>query len=554
MTMSVISDFKTVYDHLQNKRDYCVDEDFEDLFEDPEEEMLCHEAKRRLTQLYRITPIMVDILAPLVHVMPNGIVFKKLYTVVKEDSSDVDDRLYVLEDRGFVRRGVVNGNVKFVRLTEEAFEAFKAGVEFGILPFNFIRELYETDDYRISSRDWMASFNSAIEKNPDSRFVKGWIKIGADKLDVCEQQALCMALHQFVTNFTKPFEYEESKPREIKVGMSIRDLDKNDGESSASVSFTGAAQSLLEKGFIERISGGYVINPDVAEALFHGEDSIVSYEAMATKVRVIKPSSITPKELFFTQESQEDIDDLRKMLSPAGFEHACSVLLRKKRNPAIHSLLWGGPGTGKTETVKQLALETGRDIFQFDVAMVTGGDWGDTEKHYRSLFREYRYVVAVKSLTPILFLNEADQVLGRRLTNLDRSIDKSENTVSNILLEEFENMHGILLATTNFAGVLDEAFDRRFLFKTELQKPNKEAQTKIWKSSIPELSADECEYLADIYNMSGAQISNVTAKRDLAELYYDGDRGLSYIEMLCQRELGSEKMTSTKTTKIGFGR
>ena len=170
------------------------------------------------------------------------------------------------------------------------------------------------------------------------------------------------------------------------------------------------------------------------------------------------------------------------------------------------------------------------------------------------MFREYRYIVAIKSLAPILFINEADQVLSRRFTGLTQEMEKSENTVSNILLEEFENMHGILLATTNFADILDEAFDRRFLFKTELQKPSKEAQAKIWKSSIPELTSDECEYLADIYNMSGAQISNVTAKRDLAELYYDGDRGLSYIEMLCQKELKSEKMTSTKTTKIGFVR
>lgn len=51
--------------------------------------------------------------------------------------------------------------------------------------------------------------------------------------------------------------------------------------------------------------------------------------------------------------------------------------------------------------------------------------------------------------------------------------------------------------------------------------------------------------------MSGAQINNVATKRDLAELYFLGDRGLSYIEMLCGKELSTEKQNPANR-HIGF--
>ena len=382
----------------------------------------------------------------------------------------------------------------------------------------------------------------------ESGWRQGWKEIGADRLDNDEREAFSLLVWQFLERFTQPFCFDKAKTQgepdhNIAHNLRPQQLGK----------LRGKMGSLIEKGLVVKTDdNGYLIAPHVAEALFHGLDSVVNYEKISTMACVVKPGNIAKKELFFGEGAREEIGHLRKLLSPKGFEHACKVLKGRKRAPGIHSLLWGGPGTGKTETVRQLALESGRDLFQFEVSKVTGGEWGATEKHYRALFQEYRYIVAVKSLAPILFINEADQVLSRRLTRIERAIDKSENTVSNILLEEFENLHGILLATTNFADLLDQAFDRRFLFKTELQKPGQEAQAKIWKSSIPELSMEECVYLAQLYNLSGAQISNVCTKRELAELYEEGERGLSFIEDLCRKELKGEQTASARPARIGF--
>ena len=161
-------------------------------------------------------------------------------------------------------------------------------------------------------------------------------------------------------------------------------------------------------------------------------------------------------------------------------------------------------------------------------------------------------MAVISDNVPILLLNEADDILSKRLVHVERAIDKSENTVANILLEEIENLNGILLATTNLIDNIDSAFERRFLFKTRLIKPDASARAKIWKSSIPELSDEEARKLADTFEMSGAQIDNVVVKRDLAELYFDGDRGYDYIVKLCEKELSTENGSKSFRPRIGF--
>ena len=99
---------------------------------------------------------------------------------------------------------------------------------------------------------------------------------------------------------------------------------------------------------------------------------------------------------------------------------------------------------------------------------------------------------------------------------------------------------------------LDSAFDRRFLFKTQLSDPDEPARARIWKSYLPELSDAEAAALASEYVMTGAQISNVVTKRDLAELYYEGDRGYEYINKLCRKELLAGNSSTGRHRRIGF--
>lgn len=66
---------------------------------------------------------------------------------------------------------------------------------------------------------------------------------------------------------------------------------------------------------------------------------------------------------------------------------------------------------------------------------------------------------------PILLFNEADAILNRRKQGAEGGVDKMENALQNIILQEMESLEGIMIATTNLTGNMDPAFGRRFLYK-----------------------------------------------------------------------------------------
>ena len=502
------------------------------------------DALKRLHSAYQLDGKELQLIAYMAVNYPKILPFNNIGAILNEDTETVYAMVDVLQSRKFILHSFNEyALTSYITLTTDVVNSFREYKPFGKQPeYDFVEELGKADLSPIKHQSWLHRFKYELKKKPDAEFAKRWTELGVDKLPDNEAEALCAALKQFVNHFIEPLADRDNGF--IDVADTSEFGKRQEGPQKY-------LDILVQKGLVISADEGHVIAPKVAKTLLHGHDEIVSYNAISKYVTVVKSCEIAKKELSFSDESREEIENLRYMLSMEGFNQACSLLMKKKRNPAIQSLLWGGPGTGKTETVKQIALETGRDIFLFDVAKVTASDWGATENLYRNLFMAYRYVVAVKSVTPILLINEADHVLSKRLPDVTRSIDKSENTISNILLQEFEDMHGILLATTNNAKILDEAFDRRFLFKTELKKPDAKARKKIWMSMIPDLMDKDAEYLAVQYDMSGAEINNIATKRDLAELYYKGDRGLAFIEKLCQRELWGN-VRDPKYGRIGF--
>ena len=52
---------------------------------------------------------------------------------------------------------------------------------------------------------------------------------------------------------------------------------------------------------------------------------------------------------------------------------------------------------------------------------------------------------------PILLFNEADAIIGKRQVGAERAVEQMENSIQNIILQEIEQLDGILIATTNLA-------------------------------------------------------------------------------------------------------
>ena len=106
-------------------------------------------------------------------------------------------------------------------------------------------------------------------------------------------------------------------------------------------------------------------------------------------------------------------------------------------------------------------------------------------------------------------------MLGIRQEGASQAVEKMENSIQNIILQEMEQLDGIMIATTNLTQNLDKAFERRFLYKIEFEKPSTEAKSRIWRSMIPTLDERTAAMLAARYDFSGGQIENIARNRTI---------------------------------------
>ena len=217
----------------------------------------------------------------------------------------------------------------------------------------------------------------------------------------------------------------------------------------------------------------------------------------------------------------------------------------------IAILLYGAPGTGKTESVMQWARVSGRDIIHVDISAAKSMWYGESEKIVKGIFTRYRQACKRAAVKPILLFNEADAIFSKR-RDMDggRSIDQTENTIQNIILEEMERLDGILIATTNLAGNLDAAFERRFLFKIRFDRPSVEAKRKIWLDKLPWLGEQAAGRLAESYNFSGGEIDNIVRKATMMEVLDGTAPSVEAIDRLCVNEKIARNQQGSP--RIGF--
>ena len=124
-----------------------------------------------------------------------------------------------------------------------------------------------------------------------------------------------------------------------------------------------------------------------------------------------------------------------------------------------------------------------------------------------------------------------------------------ENSIQNIILQEMEDLDGILIATTNLTCNLDKAFERRFLYKIRFEKPSVEAKAHIWRSMMPELSEAESLQLANDYDFSGGQIENISRKKTVKALISGTEPTFAEIREYCDDETLEDRKP---VRKIGF--
>ena len=291
------------------------------------------------------------------------------------------------------------------------------------------------------------------------------------------------------------------------------------------------------------------IRDDIKQEIFEDVGGIRKKSVKVSASREMKADSITRKELFYNPDEERQVAQLRDLMSEARFNDIREKIHAKGMRTGFTCLFYGAPGTGKTETVYQIARESGRDLYIVDVSQIKSCWVGESEKNIKQVFSRYRQCVASDGKVPILLFNEADAIFGIRQEGAQSAVDKMENSIQNIILQEMEDLDGILIATTNLTTNLDKAFERRFLYKVRFEKPSKKAGEAIWRSMLPELSPSQARELAEKYSFSGGQIENVARKKTIKAILAETEPDYEQIKEFCSEETIDN---APARKKIGF--
>ena len=311
--------------------------------------------------------------------------------------------------------------------------------------------------------------------------------------------------------------------------------------------------SLIQQDLV-KLEDGYfrsdreILLTDKALDLLFKEDADVFLRSGKNLKHLIKYENIELKKMFFNSEEKTQLDFLKDALHEKNFTEIKERLKNQKMKTGFTILFHGSPGTGKTESVYQLAMETGRNILKVEISETKSMWFGESEKKIKAVFDQYRDTLKLNTLAPILLFNEADGVLSKRKELGSSPVDQTENAIQNIILQEIEDFEGILIATTNLTANLDKAFERRFLYKIRFGKPAVEASIRIWRDKISGLSHKNAKLLAQEFDFSGGQIENIARKYQMEVILNGNIPGISDLRRYCEEE----GLETKQKKEIGF--
>jgi len=253
----------------------------------------------------------------------------------------------------------------------------------------------------------------------------------------------------------------------------------------------------------------------------------VQVQEQATPTGQLDPNSLIRKpeysleEVVLPPETQDGINQIltlinkRELLVKWGFKTLSGAFV-----------LSGLPGTGKTSTAHAIAHRFDKPLIEASYGDLESRYVGQTSENIRRLF------ALALDIGAVLFIDEADGALGKRISNVEDSAGQGLNTARNTILVEMEKLvrndkfKGVVIFATNNAQAFDSAALGRLLSVVPFVLPDESCRSRLFKTHLPEdfplsdeISYQELAELTDGFN--GRDIKNVvqiaaikTASRD----------------------------------------
>lgn len=249
------------------------------------------------------------------------------------------------------------------------------------------------------------------------------------------------------------------------------------------------------------------------------EDKIIKENKMNEKSKIDNGKNQQLEMIFVPEEPKYSLDDIilpnsikEQILDVADYAQNSKIVYEQwglekthKYSKRIGINLYGAPGTGKTMAAHALAKYLGRKILIVNYADIESKYVGETPKNIRKVFE------VAKETNSILFFDEADAILSKRVTNMTGAVDVSVNQTRSVMLMIMNDYQDFIIFATNFIENFDPAFMRRISMHIKFDLPDFECRKKLWNLYIPDIMPNNIniEEIAKKYEgLSGSDISN----------------------------------------------
>ena len=192
-------------------------------------------------------------------------------------------------------------------------------------------------------------------------------------------------------------------------------------------------------------------------------DSELAHYVMAqlTMTNTFSPQELVNKNSLSDRFSPVSVDNLDSLPLPGAIKNdVIGIVNAASRNLGVHRFLFeGAPGTGKTETAKQIARLLNRDLFCLDFTAIVDSKLGQSQKNIKEVFYELNSLPQPQKI--IVLFDEIDAIA---LDRTNASDIREMGRVTSTMLKELDQVNNrlVIIATTNLYKHFDRALVRRF--------------------------------------------------------------------------------------------
>lgn len=200
--------------------------------------------------------------------------------------------------------------------------------------------------------------------------------------------------------------------------------------------------------------------------------------------------------------------------------------------PGVLAVFAGPSGTGKTLAAEVIAHELGLELVKIDLSTVVSKYIGETEKNLDEVFD------AAEMGGALVLFDEGDALFGKR-SEVSEAKDRYANIEVAYLLQRVESFGGFVIISTNLAGNIDAAFQRRLHGMVTFANPERPARVRLWDLHLPAVMCAEDvdrDKLANM-NLAGGAIRNAAVAATFLAVADGVKIGKEHLRLALKREL-----------------